>query len=188
MSKLEYLKRYGKGKRKTTKTNKRSNLYIIDDDDNWKTVPELIVKQEDPEEAPLVAEVRDESILKWQPVLAVEEKSENTNEMESSTSSKRQYADLSHLSPPRRLDSSSSRGDLSPPRKKKTQGNGLTKKPKHKTSSDLNVNPSSQELKRNIDASRLDSSQRNSAVERNAEEALKKSDEEFMQWGRGYVM
>lgn len=70
-SKLKYLKRYGHKKAVRKVKHQSSNLHVVDDDVSWKST---VVKNENLEcndssdEAPLVAEIKDESKVKWQPL------------------------------------------------------------------------------------------------------------------------
>ncbi len=68
-SKVEYLKRYEKKTVKRQRSSKRSNVSIVDDDIDFKST-NITENEHDNEsdEDPLVAEVRDESIIKWQPL------------------------------------------------------------------------------------------------------------------------
>ena len=74
-SKVEYLKRYGQNNTKKKKKKERKlNLSIIDDDCNWKTTFNAEpVLDNDSDEGPIVAEVHDESVIKWQPLSMVNE-------------------------------------------------------------------------------------------------------------------
>ena len=71
-SKLKYLKRYGYKKEVKKRKDPLSHLHVVDDDINWKST--IVDDNQDLEcddnsdEAPLVAEVRDESKIKWQPL------------------------------------------------------------------------------------------------------------------------
>ena len=78
-SKLDFLKRYedkGSSNKKKVK-KKKSNFSVVDDDVNWKSTlihaKSELKCEEDSDEAPLVAEVKDESVLKWQPLSIPEE-------------------------------------------------------------------------------------------------------------------
>ena len=105
-SKADYLKKYisseagdSGGKKKKIRMKKRANLAILDDDVDWRsTVPKDDRMDDDPEEAPAVAEVHDEAApKKWQPLKGT------TREAESRGASR---------SPGRQRDV-----DLSPPRR-----------------------------------------------------------------------
>lgn len=110
-SKVDYLKRYSEKKVKKKRKVKKSNLSVVDDDINWvKTIATNEIESGDSDDAPLIAEVRDETVVKWQPLSsAVQE-------------------NLEDLSPPRKVlchndeSFSSSKvliNDLSPPRRHK---------------------------------------------------------------------
>lgn len=208
-SKLEYLKRYKKGssgskkKKLGAKATPKSNYFVIDDDVNWKSDAEQVMKcEDDPDDAPLVAELRDESVVKWQPLSG----ENTTNPTGGKCVDKREDASPMHstdLSPPRRVqhiasDSKFDYGDLSPPRKK---FHSRDKKPKHPeqdlkaSGSELSPPRRTQRIneRREIDA--VDKTGRFAeTVYRNrvndhsvakVDENVEKNDEEFMQWGRG---
>ena len=123
-SKADYLKKYlstddlVEGKKKK-RIKKRANLAIHDDDVDWRSlVPKNKLGSEDegdPDEAPLVAEFKDESVQKnpkWQPLAEDED-------MDLSPPRRRQF-DSPDLSPPRgqnRKRHDPRDDDLSPPRK-----------------------------------------------------------------------
>ena len=114
-SKVDYLKRYSKGlKKKKKRTGKNSNISIIDDDINWKSDDTIRSEVDDSDDdAPLIAEVRDDSVLKWQPLL-VEDKTPcpDTSPPRKKKAFMRDLNTKSEdLSPPRRVHD-----DLSPPR------------------------------------------------------------------------
>ena len=129
-SKAEYLKKYlskedsehgvGGTKKKVRKKKKvpkkQSNFAILDDDIDWRALApkhtgDSDVEEDDPDEAPVVAEFRDETLpTKWQPMTGVVEEGSL-------------HEDNSDLSPPRRsavkhdrMKEESSDDDLSPPR------------------------------------------------------------------------
>lgn len=245
-SKLDFLKRYEdrgtinkrKGKRK------KSNFYVVDDDVNWKSTlihaKSELKCEEDSDEAPLVAEVRDESVLKWQPLSIPEEKTsaiqdtakkrkkhegkskpstigisetydsdlspprDSRGVMEDCGSLKNDHQDLS---PPRKaqkvVDNTLPFDDLSPPRRvcnsKNTYGHPRTdeaelelkdyrsrKQDNHserylKGCNATGKHSHHKERKISIDHNRAQEDQEDHAEK-------KKNDEEFMQWGRGYVV
>lgn len=93
-SKLKYLKRYGSKKDIKKKKASLSNFRVVDDDVNWRSTvadgSNEVERDDDSDEAPLVAEVHDESKSKWQPLPTMLERNSNGED----------------LSPPRRLISS----------------------------------------------------------------------------------
>ena len=130
-SKAEYLKKYlskedsehgvGGTKKKVRKKKKvpkkQSNFAILDDDIDWRALApkhteDSDVEEDDPDEAPVVAEFRDETLpTKWQPMTGVVDEGSL-------------HEDNSDLSPPRRSavkhdrrKEESSDDDLSPPRR-----------------------------------------------------------------------
>ena len=130
-SKAEYLKKYlskedsehgvGETKKRVRKKKKvpkkQSNLAILDDDIDWRALApthtgDSDVEEDDPDEAPVVAEFRDETLpTKWQPMTGVVEEGSL-------------HEDNSDLSPPRRSTVKHDRrkeespdDDLSPPRR-----------------------------------------------------------------------
>ena len=120
-SKLEYLQRYmsdgKKKKRKKVEKKVARNLAVLDDDIDWRALaPKDDVDLEDPDEAPVVAEIRDESAnaVKWQPIKSHgnEEGSGDEGLNEDLSPPRRSTEDLS---PPRKRVSD----DLSPPRRRK---------------------------------------------------------------------
>ena len=130
-SKAEYLKKYlskedsehgvGGTKKKVRKKKKvpkkQSNFAILDDDIDWRALApkhtgDSDVEEDDPDEAPVVAEFRDETLpTKWQPMTGVVDEGSL-------------HEDNSDLSPPRRSAVKHDRrkeepsdDDLSPPRR-----------------------------------------------------------------------
>ena len=203
-SKLEYLKRYSTnsgGRKKKRGAKAKSNYSIIDDDISWKSDTQPEVKyDDDPDDAPLVAELRDESVCKWQPLSTLEEKAD-----EHGTAHRKRTREggeqLSDLSPPRRSthvesDPGPPNNDLSPPRKSLQ---GRLKKSKHSPEgrdvatsvSELSPPRRTQKM-REVDDEK--SGRFAATVYRNrvktddntgVAKADEKDEEEFMQWGRG---
>ena len=109
ISKAEYLKKYlskenseqgvsgtkKKVRKKKKVPKKQSNLAILDDDVDWRALApkhtgDSDVEEDDPDEAPVIAEFRDETLpTKWQPMAGVVEE-------------RSLHEDNSDLSPPRR--------------------------------------------------------------------------------------
>ena len=124
-TKAEYLKRYLEGtgeKKKKKRVKKRINLAVHDDDVDWRTLIPVSVKEgdrsdsseNDPDEAPLIAEFKDESVKKWQPL-----SNKNT---EKKGSARKRRMDSPDMSPPRRKVSD----DLSPPRQRRSLSSDLS--------------------------------------------------------------
>ena len=126
-TKAEYLKRYLEGtgeKKKKKRVKKRINLAVHDDDVDWRTLMPVSVEgdqsdsdENDPDDAPLIAEFKDESVRKWQPL-------SNTNIMEEEKkgSVRKRRMDSPDMSPPRRKVSD----DLSPPRQRRSLSSDLS--------------------------------------------------------------
>jgi len=191
-SKLEYLKRYEE-KNSTVKKKKRikkhTNLTIMDDDvATWEDVQGSKESNiDDPEDAPVVAEVQDDSIIKWQP-LSVGDDEKNDTRTSPSKELKRNKED--DLSPPRKKD------DLSPPRR--TKAKGSKRKQDYGIDSDLGAQRST---KKRRPASRGIAGTSTSTIENKDNEVEKKKkdvlalksdgvnaktgDQVFMEWGRG---
>ena len=141
-SKAEYLKKYlskddggdveakRKAKKKKKVLKKHSNFAILDDDIDWRAVApkhtgDSDVEEDDPDEAPVVAEFRDETLpTKWQPMgpgsnpeqLSAHDPSDLSPPRRSGSGRMGGVAGAD-LSPPRRVHDSAS--DLSPPRRRK---------------------------------------------------------------------
>lgn len=131
-TKADYLKKYLDStaeKKKKRRLKKRSNLAVHDDDVDWRTLAPVSKEcdrsdsdEKDPDEAPLVAEFKDESVRKWQPL-----SNENTMKFENESSSdegiksvpRKRRMDSPELSPRRRNDTSDAE-DLSPPRQRRS--------------------------------------------------------------------
>lgn len=180
-SKLEYLKRY-EGNASTSKKKKRvkkfSNFTILDDDaPSWEDVQSSREGHlDDPEDAPVVADMKDDSIIKWQPLSTADSFSDKNNQ---NTSSKM----VEDLSPPRRTKKKSinqrhqdigEASDLSPPRSKKK------------------IKITDQELprKRNIDTIPSTTMEKNkdmtTAISSKSDNPKSKSNDDiFKEWGRG---
>ncbi len=128
-SKADYLKKYLGGseglnkEKRRKKVKKRANLAIHDDDIDWRSLIPLdqpeTEEEDEPDEAPQVADYKDDSmskVVKWQPVQS------SGPIVDSDLSPVRQAGrrrmDSPDLTPPRgrRYDSDN---DLSPPRRKK---------------------------------------------------------------------
>lgn len=215
-SKLEYLKRYGNSstkKKKGTKGRKsksNSNFCVVDDDVNWKSTDAKEVN-DDPDDAPLVAELQDESVVKWQPLSIVEESKKETlcvDECRSPEDSGPSTGHFTDLSPPRRLlhilsceegSDPPQCDDLSPPRKMPPQNNDTSKlkfaggvlpenefrKPRGNKQDNVKL------MIDTVDASGkfTETIYRGSTKKKDsvADEYVQKKNDEFMQWGRGYV-
>ena len=130
-----YLKRYLKSsyqEKNKKRLKKRSNLAVYDDDIDWKSFASSAedknqseVEENDPDEAPIIAEIKDDTIRKWQPVSSVGHKhksdelpahvcEQKRKRMDSPDLSPRRKKERSTISPIRQVRSSSS--DLSPQR------------------------------------------------------------------------
>ena len=129
-SKLEYLKRYegnNSSVKKKRRIKKLANLTILDDDASWLASEDKSEAHlEDPEDAPIVAQVRDDSVVKWQPLSLVDDEGKK----------KRPSLVIpdNDLSPPRlkkRPISSINDEDLSPPRKIRKNPTQLLHKEEH---------------------------------------------------------
>lgn len=125
-----YLKRYiesNNRERNKKRRKKRSNLAVYDDDNDWKSVVTSTqrnlseVEEGDPDEAPIIAEIKDDTIRKWQPLVSVrndrKQKRERKDSPDLSPKRKKEY---SANSPIRMVGSSSS--DLSPQREQNLSG------------------------------------------------------------------
>ena len=197
-TKLEYLKRYGKSKKKGSRGVRKSNFCIIDDDVNWKADLKPALKyDEDPEEAPLVAGVKDESVLKWQPLSAVGEEENSGTQLDLNPAQSHDHADLS---PPRRVQGTAcSKGDsslpiirsddFSPPRKKASSNSedllskGSIRRRHKQTHDKSSVNSESGRM----DVTSETVYRKGNNSRKDNEDSVSKNDEEFMQWGRGYI-
>ena len=136
-SKAEYLKKYlskddsgdVEAKKKARKKKKKvlkkhSNFAILDDDVDWRAVApkhtgDSDIEEDDPDEAPVVAEFRDETLpTKWQPLVTASDPEEPS------------FHDTSDLSPPRRSTSRRmgevAGTDLSPPRRVRDSASDLS--------------------------------------------------------------
>lgn len=186
-SKLEYLKRYGKTTKRKREKEKKSNLFVVDDDINWKLTANLEEGLDDSDEGPVVAEVQDESIVKWQPLSYKEE----INVYEEDLSPPRKTEDLPKTSV-------GVMGDLSPPRKHQI-----------KLDSGRNTNPSKGDgnnsvnnFPRKLQDKKSDKHEQPNIIEVTGkfaktvyrDKAEEKNDDEdevmtknFKEWGRGYV-
>ena len=166
ISKAEYLKKYlskedsehgasetkKKVRKKKKVPKKQSNLAILDDDVDWRALApkhtgDSDVEEDDPDEAPVVAEFRDETLpTKWQPMTGVVEES--------------LHEDNSDLSPPRRStvkhdrmkEGSPDDDDLSPIRrrdkeKERSPDDLSPKRRRHDSASDLSPPRKRQEYK-----------------------------------------
>lgn len=127
-SKAEYLRRYvegTKGKKTKRRVKKKANLAVHDDDVDWRSLAPASKKNnvhdvecDSPEEAPLIAEFKDDSVQKWLPV----SKGPNaTNQTEDHELYPDRSLDKRRDRPMRkRMDSPDvSPSDLSPPRRSK---------------------------------------------------------------------
>ena len=137
-TKAEYLKKYldsNGDKKKKKRIKKRSNLAVHDDDIDWRSLQPVQndhsdKDENDLDEAPLVAEFKDDSVRKWQPVSNIESKDEHSIRSKSgqrkvrmdspdmSPRRRNELSDVDDLSPPRQRRSVSS--DLSPPRQRRS--------------------------------------------------------------------
>ena len=131
-SKLEYLKRYqekssNKKRKKQSKTS--TNFTILDDDANWKSTPadsKLNELGEDPDDAPIVTQVRDDSVIKWKslPTSHVAQEDEDLSPPRQKRTGHGVGEGNEDMSPPRRKRRGPSVGeegeDVSPPRRKRT--------------------------------------------------------------------
>ena len=141
-SKAEYLKKYlskddggdveakRKAKKKKKVLKKHSNFAILDDDIDWRAVApkhtgDSDIEEDEPDEAPVVAEFRDETLpTKWQPMGPGSNPEQPSAHDPSDLSPPRRSGSGrlggvagADLSPPRRVHDSAS--DLSPPRRRK---------------------------------------------------------------------
>ena len=149
-----YLKRYLENsyqQKNKKRLKKRSNLAVYDDDVDLKSfIPSTEDKNQsevDPDEAPIIAEIKDDTIRKWQPVssvgherkrdiLQVRVNKQKRKRMDSPDLSPKRKKDQSTVSPTRQVRSSSS--DLSPQR-----GENLSEKERQGT-----INPVLQSKRR----------------------------------------
>ncbi len=126
-SKADYLKKYqtdSKKEKKRKKVKKRANLAIHDDDVDWRSLipkdqPET-EEEDEPDEAPQIAEYKDDSvdkIVRWQPVQSSGLVVEDTD-LSPARQTKRRQIDSPDLSPLRERKNEVD-NDLSPPRRKK---------------------------------------------------------------------
>lgn len=119
-SKLDYLKRYSgkKVKKRRKEKEKKSNLNIVDDDFNLESTTaknEQGVDSGNSDDDPLVAEVHDDTVVKWQPLEKVHDGELDDSQAQNDPSpSKEEGVSPGDLSPPRRY--SILQKDLSPPR------------------------------------------------------------------------
>lgn len=164
-TKAEYLKRYLEStsdKKRKKRLKKRSNLAVHDDDVDWRSLAPANKddnhsgkEDNDPDEAPLIAEFKDDSVKKWQPLLstratAFENKSEDSNGSWKEIDVKRDRMDSLDLSPPRMTRLSDE--DLSPPRQKRSSSSDLSP-PRRTRLSDENLSPPRQKRSSSSDLS-----------------------------------
>ena len=139
--KKSYLKKYLENsgeKKKKRRIKKRSNLAVHDDDIDWQSLTpqdenQSDVEENDPDEAPIIAEIKDDSVRRWQPVSSIgyerkRDKLQKRKRMDSphvSREATRTRPRWEHVdddvSPLRYMRSSSS--DLSPQRGESVNGN-----------------------------------------------------------------
>ena len=190
-SKLEYLKRYGSQKvKKKRKREKKSNINIVDDDVDWQSgAVSKEQESDDSDDAPLVAGVQDESVMKWKPV--------SVTDVDSLSGS----YNMADLSPPRHStrDFKSAKKDISPPRRKvqvkarshkKTSKSKIPQKshnPPMKSDGASQVGNLSDSGKNAETVYRKRFSDKSTAETMTSEEKdyLKSKAEEFQKWGRG---
>lgn len=198
-SKLEYLKRYEDRRvKKRKRKEEQSNFSVVDDDINWQSTEAINeLENSDSDEAPLVAEVQDETVVKWQPL---------------SIAAGVQYSQdpcdkLEDLSPPRRLSAPRNfLEDLSPPRRgMKDPEKNLPKSPPRRI---LDVSPPI--TKKKLYTGKCSSNTQEVTVNesddltgkfaetiyrhkkgvlpnrtKEEEDYMRQKDREFLQWGRG---
>lgn len=124
-SKADYLKKYfsegTSDKKKKKRLKKKANFAVHDDDVDWRSLTPVHrdgnhsdVEEHDPDEAPLVAAFKDDSVRKWQPVSNTGTTSNDKSD--DCSSPRRTLAERKQICPQRkkRMDSP----DLSPPRRK----------------------------------------------------------------------
>ena len=105
--------------KKKKRLKKRANLAVYDDDIDWRW-NQSEVEENDPDEAPVIAEILDDTIKKWQPVTSIRDEGKQ----------KRKRMDSPDLSPTRKKEYSplcktrSSSSDLSPQRGENLSGEG----------------------------------------------------------------
>lgn len=122
---VSYLKRYLEGscrEKNKKRLKKRSNLAVYDDDVDWKysitstqDKNKSEVEENDPDEAPTIAGIKDDTVTKWQPVTSVgDEHKQKRKRMDSPDLSPKRKKERGANTPIRKARSSSS--DLSPQR------------------------------------------------------------------------
>lgn len=173
-SKLEYLKRYGKSKKKKLIGAKKSNFCVVDDDVDWKSsaleAESMFKCDEDPEEAPIVTEVRDESEIKWQPLSTLEG---DDNEGTDMTCAKDVIMDSPRNQKIPGQNQDKYHGPTVIARKAHSKLNSSLKERKPDTKA---VEKFAETIYRNAGKDALD-----------VPKVDKEADEKFMQWGRGYA-
>jgi hypothetical protein len=127
-----YLKRYLESsyrEKNKKRLKKRTNLAVYDDDIDWKSFTssqdkyQSEIEGNDIDEAPVIAEIKDDTIKKWQPVTNVEdERKQKRKRMDSPDLSPKRKKEHSASSPLCTTRSSSS--DLSPQREETRSGEG----------------------------------------------------------------
>lgn len=177
----------------------KSNFHVVDDDVKLKSNAEEILKcEDDPDDAPLVAELRDESVVKWQPLSILDVGA--LKSLEDSWA-----LEHSALSPPRHSPQQYY-DDLSPPRniqKISPQGSVEVLKPHGSKAANLknfmgdakfaeSEYPSSTRKKDHsdtVDASGklAETIYRSSTKKKDhgVDEYFQKKNDEFVQWGKG---
>ena len=131
-TKESYLKRYLESnyqEKKKRRLKKRSNLAVYDDDADWQSFTpsakdknQSEIEENDPDEAPVVADIKDDTIRKWQPVSSVGCEYQREEPQICVRKQKR-----------KRMDSP----DLSPKRKNE----GSTMQPKYKDCGNVDISP-----------------------------------------------
>ena len=191
-SKLEYLKRYEENNfiiKKKKRIKKCTNMTILDDDvATWEDVQGSKESNiDDPEDAPVVAEVQDDSIIKWQPL-------SSTDGNERVSPSKDSMMNEEHdLSPPRRTKAKGNKrkqdndlsSDVSPPRSRKKR-----MLVDYKVSRRTGGQSSSTKVEKKNETNEVEEKKRNAPtlidVKIKSDSLIaKNSDQVFMEWGRG---
>lgn len=204
-SKIQYLKRYEDtgSKKQHKKRKQKKNLLLVDDDIRWKSTKLECDGDDDSDDAPVIAAVHDDSVIKWQPVLGTS--------YSDSSPPKRKDIDIHEKA---KLDTGPE--DLSPPRrmvenefKQKSTGpvtqkdnSPLEQAVHHKISYIHDLSPprrynsskadgKSARQKQNLLGKRQDQLDNNSnhrkLVDSGSSEIDKKNEDDiqFMEWGRG---
>lgn len=127
-SKLDYLKRYqekGSNKKRKKRDKNSTNFTILDDDASWisTSASKSAELGEDPDDAPIVTQVRDDSVVKWKSLPTsqiVEDGDADLSPPRLKRTSPCIDEDAEDISPPRKRKKPGQDEDLSPPRELRT--------------------------------------------------------------------